>query len=54
MKRLSLAVYVMALSLMLVLLMVGYVIQEGRQHQADLAQAVREREEAVNLSLIHI
>ena len=51
MKRLSLAVYVMALSLMLVLLMVGYVIREARQHQAELAIAVREREEAVNTFL---
>ena len=54
MKRISVAVYVMALSLILVMGMIGYVIRENRAHQDELAAAVEERERAVNTFLTEI
>lgn len=48
MRRVSIAVYVMALSLMLVLIMVAYVIREDRQEQETIATELDIRSRRVN------
>ena len=48
MKRISLAVYAMVLSLIVILSMVGWIVRENRAHQDELAEAVVLRGAAVN------
>jgi siroheme synthase (precorrin-2 oxidase/ferrochelatase) len=51
MRKIAVPIYVLALAIVLVIGMGGYVIVNNRQHDKDIAEAVIERQRAVNETL---